>query len=187
MPVDRRELIQILGAGIAAAPTAAAQHVHRPGAKAWESYAPRALTSAEYANVDRLSDILLPADESSPGAHDAGVARYIDIVLLYGDKTVLSQWKAGLEAVNALAKSKYGREFDQLTRSDQTGALEALARNESHPETDAEKFFVALKRLAIEAYYMSAAGEQSLGYKGNTAVASFPGCAHPAHTGGNSA
>jgi hypothetical protein len=56
-----------------------------------------------------------------------------------------------------------------------------MAANESKPATPLETFFSELKSIAIEAFYLSAAGRQSLGYKGNTAVVNFRGCTHPEH------
>lgn len=187
MSVDRRELIQILGAGLATAPAIAAQNAAQNGAQHQHgtparvpavAYAPRALTAAQFKVVETLVDILLPADEASPGAREAGVARYIDIVLLYGTKPNLETWNAGISAVEAAADTAHGRAFTLLALKDQTDILRTMARNELHPETELERFFVALKTLAIEAYYLSEAGKQSLGYKGDTAIANFPGCTH---------
>lgn len=184
MPVDRRELIQILGVGLSATSAGVAQHQHgvadarkKPAA----AYVPRALTEAEYATVDKLTEILLPTDEMSAGAHQAGVARYVDIVLLYGPRDTLAAWQSGIRAVDSAATTRYERPFDQLAADEQTAIMQVMAKNESNPATELEQFFLVLKRLAMEAYYHSAPGKQSLGYKGDTAVASFPGCTHAAH------
>jgi hypothetical protein len=58
-----------------------------------------------------------------------------------------------------------------------------MAANETNPVTSLDRFFVAVKELAIEAFYLSAVGKKSLGYKGDTAVSDFPGCTHPEHKG----
>ena len=181
MAVERRSLIQILGAGLTAAQLEA-QHSHGTSAKAAvTTYAPRALTPAEYQVVDRLAEMILPADESSPGAHDAAVARYIDIVLLYGRKETLASWKSGVESVETVAREKHGRAFGDLATGEQVSLVRAMAVNETNPVTSLEWFFVTVKELAIEAFYLSAAGKKSLGYKGDTAVSDFPGCTHPEH------
>jgi hypothetical protein len=140
------------------------------------SYTPRALTAAEYRVVDILADVILPADETSPGAHDAGVARYIDIVLRYGDKATLASWQRGVQAVDAAAREAHGRPFSEITREQQTGIVGMMAANEANAVTQLERFFEAMKRLALEAFYLSSAGKQSLGYKGDRAIARFPGC-----------
>lgn len=182
MPVDRRELIQILGVGLSTSSAGAAQHIHSASDAAKKAaYVPRALTQAEYVTVDKLTEILLPTDEMSPGAHEAGVARYMDIVLLYGEKRTLATWKSGIAAVDSAATAKHGRPFSQLAAGEQTGIMQLMAKNENNPATELEQFFLPFKRLAIEAYYLSSQGKQSLGYKGDTAVASFPGCTHDTH------
>lgn len=182
MAVERRSLIQILGAGLTATQLDA-QHSHSASAKATVPYAPRALSPAEYRVVDRLAEMILPADESSPGAHDAAVARYIDIVLLYGRKETLASWKSGVESVETIAREKHGRAFGDLATDEQMSLVRAIAVNEMNPTTSLERFFVTVKELAIEAFYLSAAGKKSLGYKGDTAVSEFPGCTHPEHKG----
>ena len=131
--------------------------------------------------VDKLVDLILPADETSAGAHDAGVARYIDIVLLYGDKATLASWQSGVKSVDEAAKSAHGRPFNEITAEEQTGILRTMAANETNPVAPLETFFAAVKRLAIEAFYLSPAGRQSLGYKGDTAIVRFPGCTEPEH------
>lgn len=168
MTVERRSLIKILGAGLATPGAAIGQQQHE--------YTPRALTAAEYRVVDKLVDLILPADETSPGAHDAGVSRYIDIVLLYGDKATLTLWQSGVKSVEAAAKEAHGRPFHEITPEQQTAIVRTMAANEANPVTALETFFAVVKRLAIEAFYLSPAGKQSLGYKGDTAIARFPGC-----------
>jgi hypothetical protein len=182
MDVERRSLIQILGAGLATSGTGFGQHSHAKGsAAAAGNYTPRALTAAEYRVVDILTELILPADGTSPGAHDAGVARYIDIVLLYGDKATLGLWRDGVKFVDAAAREAHGHTFSEITPEQQTGIVRTMAANETNPTTQLEKFFVAVKRLAIEAFYLSSAGRQSLGYKGDRAIVSFPGCQDKEH------
>jgi hypothetical protein len=181
--MERRNLIKILGAGLGAPVAGISQqrHEHASPGTAAETYRPRALTAEEYRVVDNLVDLILPADEASPGARDAGVARYIDIVLLYGDKATLALWRSGVKSVEGAAQEAFGRPFNELTSPQRTDILRKMAANETNPVTDLELFFDAVKRLAIEAFYLSAAGKQSLGYKGDTAIARFPGCTEPEH------
>lgn len=180
--MERRSLIQILGAGLASGTVSGQDHhTHGSAKNTIASYTPRALTAAEYRTVDQLVEVILPADETSPGAHDAGVARYIDIVLLYGDKAVLNSWQSGVKAVDGAAQETYGSSFHAIKPDQRIAIVARMAANEANPTTQLERFFEPLKRLAIEAYYLSSAGKQSLGYKGDTAIARFVGCTHPEH------
>ena len=62
-----------------------AQHVHESGGAA-KAAAQRArtsrsrLTAHEYATLQRLSDLIIPADEHSQGALEAGAADFIDFL-----------------------------------------------------------------------------------------------------------
>lgn len=179
MPVDRRELFKIVGAGLVAQ-DASAQHEHRPPAAKPGDYAPRALSVDEYAILQRLLEVLLPADENSPSAREAGAGRYIDTTLKYADEKLRQTWTSGLNAIDQVARTA-GQPFIKMDSAAATEILLRIASNESHPETGAEKFFVVFKRAAIDAYYLSDAGRKSLGYVGDTAIRVFPGCTHPEH------
>jgi hypothetical protein len=175
MAIERRSLFQILGAGLASSQAGIGQ--------AAVTYMPRALTPAEYRVVDHLVDVILPADETSPGAHEAGVARYIDIVLLYGDKATLASWQSGVKAVDAAAREAHARSFIEITGEQRTGIVRMMAANETNPVTQLERFFETVKRLAVEAFYLSTTGKQSLGYKGDAAILRFSGCTDHEHKG----
>jgi hypothetical protein len=181
MSVDRRELFRIIGAGVATSATAAAQHAHPAAAvaaAAQPAYTPRALSPDQYASLERLLEVLLPADEASPSARDSGAARFIDTTLHYGDERTRALWKSGLEAID---KESGNRLYGELDIPVATEILARIAESEDRPGTEATRFFVVFKQTAIQAYYQSEAGRRSLGYKGDTAIREFPGCTHQEH------
>jgi hypothetical protein len=179
MAVDRRETFILLGAGVLASRLEAAQqHLHalrdRSGA-----YQRQFFTEQEHELVDRVAEMILPADEHSPGAHEARVADYIDLVAAHSSRQVQEQWRARLAAFEELARVEGGRAFVELDPSKQAQVLDIAARGESRPSTPAEHFFVAMKRMTLVAYYTSQIGLlRELGYRGNQVRASFPGCRH---------
>ena len=70
--VTRRELLQRLAAAIAAAgaldPVAAREaHLAVQQAAAGGKYAPKALSGHEFRTLERLTDLIVPAEESRPG------------------------------------------------------------------------------------------------------------------------
>jgi len=82
---SRRDLLKQIGAAVSLAgmgqallPAQEVQHVHQALAqdKAVQKgkYQPKALTAHEYATLQRLSDLIIPADEHSKGALEAGAA-----------------------------------------------------------------------------------------------------------------
>ncbi|MCP5112528.1 MAG: gluconate 2-dehydrogenase subunit 3 family protein [bacterium] len=132
--------------------------------------------------LDRLSEIIIPADERSPGAREAKVTLFIDVMVSDGGKALQRQWTAGLEAVDEEAARQHGRPFLELTSGEQESVIARMARNERRPANELERFFVRLKRMTVDGYYTSKIGiHQDLEYKGNTAISEFPGCTHAEH------
>src|SRR5215813_3343561 len=79
---SRRDLLARLAAGVSLVTAADAQHVHESVAqeKTGGAYKPKVLTAHEYATLQRLSDLIIPADDRSPGALAAGAADFIDFL-----------------------------------------------------------------------------------------------------------
>jgi hypothetical protein len=177
--LTRREALR-LAAGAAAAPLA--PRVASSPAAAVSPGTGRFFGAAELALLDELTELILPADEHSGGARAAGVARYIDARLAGYDpelpplREARERWKAGLAAVDALARQAGGVPFLELAGAQRVALLERLAAREQAPETEAERFFGELKRWTARGYYTSRVGiHDELGYKGNTLLAEFVG------------
>lgn len=61
------------------------------GAYAWEFF-----TAAEVETMNVLADMIIPPDERSGGATDAGTVEYVDFVLSVSDDATQLMWRAGL-------------------------------------------------------------------------------------------
>jgi Gluconate 2-dehydrogenase subunit 3 len=165
--LNRRDLFKALTA-------AAFTTLQLPAA---EPGAPLFFTKDEFALLDVLTDLMIPTDDHSPGAHDAGVAPYIDRTVaeafLAEDKT---SWRKGLAAMDQFSDSTCQCPFLKASKQQQTEMLSKLAANEQHPKTDAEKFFTQLKQTTAFAYYSSSIGiHQDINYKGNVLLDQFVG------------
>ena len=142
-----------------------------------EPGAPLFFTKDEFALLDTLTDLLIPTDDHSPGAREAGVAPYIDRrvaeAFLAKDK---DSWRKGLAAINDLSESTCQCSFLKATKQQQTDMLTKVAAKEHHPETEPEKFFTQLKQTTAFAYYSSSIGiHQDIEYKGNVLLEQFVG------------
>jgi hypothetical protein len=187
MSLDRREFFVILGACSGGFAELFAQHhdaaLHT--AIDFDSYKPRALTVAQYRLLDTLSEILLPADDSGPGAHDAHVNYYLDVMLYYSTPAKQESWRRGIESFNRLAAEQVHRDFASCSPAEQVRLVSAVAANEMSPSTELEHFFVEWKETTITAFYLSdLVQREHLGYTGNTAIPEFKGCPHhdPSHS-----
>jgi hypothetical protein len=142
-----------------------------------EPGAPLFFTKDEFALLDALTDLIIPTDEHSPGAHEAGVAAFIDKrtaeAFLAENK---ESWRKGLAAINDLSQSTCQCAFLKASREQQTDMLAKLAAKEHDPKTEPEKFFTQLKQTTAFGYYSSSIGiHQEINYKGNVLLEQFVG------------
>src|SRR5881392_1307595 len=127
------------------------------------------LTAAEYALLDELTELIIPADDHSPGARAAEVARYIDGRLAESPEPEWQAlWRSGLEAVDGLSRELNGKSFVDATPDQRVAVLTRMAAHESDPKTAPERFFQELKRWTVRGYYTSKIGiHDDQEYKGN--------------------
>jgi hypothetical protein len=192
--LSRRDALKGLtvGAGVIASlpvlgSTAAAQdhqHMHTATQTA-ASAKPQPLkffTPEENRTVIEMSERIIPADDSSPGAKAARVNEYIDLIVSESPDAVKQTWRDGLAAVNKMSGDKFSKPFADASAEQQVELLKAISKNERNPQTVEEKFFRTIKNATIDGYYTTEIGiKQELKYKGNSYLKEFVGCTHPEH------
>jgi gluconate 2-dehydrogenase gamma chain len=183
---SRRDLLRRIGGAMSLAaagemrlPAQEAQHVHQAVAadKAAQKgpYQPKALNAHEYATLERLSGLILPADEHSPGAVEAGAAAFIDFLCAASDE-MLAIYSGGIAWLDdAMRRRADGKDFLGAAAAEQTALLDLIAwrKNQSPELNPGIYFFTWARRMVADAYYTSPIGFKELGYMGNTAMASF--------------
>lgn len=98
----------------------------------------KVLTPAQYQTVDALVEALIPRDERSPGAREARVADYIDLLLAEADAPLRTQWLAGLAALDAEAVTRFQAPLVRLRDEQMTALLTDISRYETvEPKADA--------------------------------------------------
>src|SRR3982074_1623612 len=113
--IERREVLRILGTAAAAAQflgfskwAFACGHVGNAALQIKPAiYHPQFFSPAEYATVERLVEIIIPAD-GTPGAKEAGVAEFIDFMVAH-DPEQQQPFRAGLVWLNSNAERSFGR------------------------------------------------------------------------------
>jgi gluconate 2-dehydrogenase gamma chain len=164
--LNRRDLLKAL--------TATAVALQLPAA---EPNAPLFFTKDEFALLDALTEMIVPADDHSPGAHEAGVAAYIDrtVAEAFASEEKTS-WRKGLATINELSTSLNGKPFLQATKQQQVALLTKIAAAEKDPKTEGERFFTQLKQTTAFTYYSSKIGiHEEMNYKGNVLLTQFVG------------
>ena len=167
--LTRRELIQITAVATVAA--AGAERGLAGGS------APKFFSPEEFAMLEELTELIIPADDHSPGARAAGVAAYLDRRLTeFIEDERKRQWHEGLKRIDAVSHELNGRSFMQAALDQRVAVLAHIAKNEENPQTAEERFFVELKYSTADAYYSSKIGiHQELEYKGNVLLPEFVG------------
>jgi Gluconate 2-dehydrogenase subunit 3 len=180
--VSRRVALKAFGSAAAAVPLLPL--LSREGAlvfgaiqKTRAAAAPKALSRAQFATLEALVEAIIPADERSPGAREARVADYVDLLLSETGDPQKQQWIDGLAALDAEAASRFSQPFARLSGPDTETLLTDISRNELSPQTPLEKFFVTTKNATIHGYYTSEIGiHKELRYQGNQPLPEFVGC-----------
>jgi Gluconate 2-dehydrogenase subunit 3 len=135
------------------------------------AYTLQFFTEEESRLLDQLMEMIIPADDHSPGAHEAETNLFADLIVATSNAAVKKQWKDGIQAIR-----------EEAAGSSLAEALRGAAVNEENPKTDLERFFVFLKQMTVNGYYTSATGiHKEMEYVGNTYLAAFPECTHPEH------
>jgi hypothetical protein len=176
--LTRREVLQRLALTIAAAGAIdplAAQEAHHAvqAASAAGRYSPKALSAQEYTTLDRLTDLVVPAEANSPGASECGVAAWID-TLLNVNEELKERYTKGLAWLDAAMQERGTADFVSATPEQQTALLDLIAyrRNRSEALNPGIDFFILARRMTVDGYYTSPAGSRDV-YKGNTPQAAF--------------
>lgn len=174
--IDRRKLLQLASAGVLAGnlPILDAQTCsnsnHAAGGEV-KPYTVQFFKPEEMALLDRAMEAILPADDHSPGAHEALVPLFADLIVSNSPVDVKEDWRSGLQLLAA-----------ELKTSSLDDWLARTAANERNPRTVLDLFFVKLKQMTVEGYYTSRIGiHQELHYQGNTYQTEFKGCTHAEH------
>lgn len=184
--VSRRDALKIaVGVGAATVLPLVPAEVVEAAQKAAAAARPGALkffTPAQHKTVDALTEVIIPADERSPGARAARVADYLDVVLSESSDAAKQAWRDGLAALDAASTTLFAKPFAAVTVDEQVALVTEAAKNEANPTTPLERFFREAKARTIFGYYTSEIGiHQELKYKGNQFLPEFVGCDHPEH------
>jgi gluconate 2-dehydrogenase gamma chain len=184
--IERREILRILAvaAGVATFPgfskwTFACSHIGHPLAQIKPTvYRPVFFSAPEYALVERLTDLIIPADDT-PGARDAGVSEFVDLMVAR-DQELHRDFRAGLSWLNMRSHKTWSKAFVMLNPDQQTTLLEALAYRKKFRAGDepGRKFFNLVREYTVMGFYTSEIGLKELDFPGLKFYAESPACPH---------
>jgi gluconate 2-dehydrogenase gamma chain len=150
--MQRRELLRVLGGATALAllPVEAVA--------AWTRVASgRAvadgLSDGHLALVGAIADTIIPRTDT-PGATDVGVPAFVNVIVgeNYAEQT-RTAFIAGLDAIDAYAKSSAGSAFVELAPADRASFVESIENGER--SSDPGRTYWRLKGLVVHGYFTS--------------------------------
>jgi hypothetical protein len=180
--LNRREILKgvVTGAGAVAAPAAAPGQQHHgaeqaaasPAATGWK---PLLFDAHQNETVIMLSELIIPSTDT-PGAKEARVNEYIDLILHDGPPERRNRFLAGLAWLDGHAIRQHAKPFVRITEDQQVAILRSLDAAEGTALKPGADFFTDIKRLTVAGYYTTKIGIDELN-KGGRVPATF-GCTH---------
>src|SRR5712664_1087899 len=182
--MKRRDAVQLLAvAPLTAAFRWAPESVREASARARDAlargapYEPKQFTPHEWDTVRVLVDLIIPKDERSGSATEAGVPEFMDF-MLGDDPELQTPVRGGLAWLDHECDDRYGKTFVACTAAERGAVLDAVAwPAKAKPEHAAGvELFNRFRDLTAAGSFSRRAGVQELRYVGNTFVAEWKGC-----------
>ncbi len=126
-------------------------------------------TEEEYQMVEVLADIIIPADEESGSATDAGVPDFIEFMMKdYPPFQV--PMRGGLMWLNSECRKRFGNKFLECSEDEKMEMIDLIAWPDDADEEMlyGVRFFNRMRDLTATGFFTSEMGVEYLGYEGNT-------------------
>ena len=181
--ISRRSALQLLTSAPAAAMVwtpAEAEQAHEHAAQAVKQAVPykrKFFTAHEYAAVVILVDLIIPKDERSGSATDAGVPQFMDFMMVDQPRRQVAM-RGGLALIDRLSESRFGKRFVTLTDGQRRSLLDEIAYT-SNPDRGLSHeiaFFNSFRDLTAGGFWSTKMGVADLQYQGNRFVDEWNGC-----------
>lgn len=182
--MDRRAALRLLAvAPLATAFRWAPEAVRVAGARAAVArecgtpVAPTFFTAHEWATVRLLADLIIPKDERSGSAGDAGVPEFMDF-MCDDDPELGGPLRGGLAWLDHACDDRFNTTFVAASAAQRAALLDDIAwPARAQPAYAAGvAFFNSFRDLTASGFFSSRLGVQDLRYVGNTFVAEWRGC-----------
>ena len=190
--VRRRDIFHIIGSVPVAAVAAGTAIAQQPGAEAHNAHsapngkAPfqrKTFDDHQWKTVRVLSDLIIPADQRSGSATQAGVPECIDDWIAFrteqdGNTRLQAEIIGGLTWLDRESNRLFSEDFADAAPAQQKQILDRIAWPGRAAKEDRPwvVFFDRFRDLVVSGFFSSKIGIHDLPYLGNTAVAEWKGC-----------
>ena len=185
--INRREVLQLLASAPVAAgfawTEAEASHAHRlaqaarDAAQAGTAFTPKFFTPHEYETVRVLVDLIIPRDERSGSATDAGVPEFMDFIVA-DQPARQTAMRGGLAWLDVECQKRFDKTFLDCAAAQRTAVLDDIAwpQRVKPALSHGTAFFSSFRDLTATGFWTTKMGIEDLQYLGNKYVAEWKGC-----------
>lgn len=184
--ISRRSMLELVVLGtLATACNGAERTASSVGSKAGAdtaraatgAFQPTVFTRHEWDTVNVLVDIIIPRDERSGSATDAGVPEFMDRMLVMYPEDALPI-RGGLAWLDHECADRFGKPFVQCTTSERSAVLDDIAwpRRAKPQFSQGVAFFNRFRDLTASGFFSTKMGVADLQYQGNAYVPQWTGC-----------
>lgn len=190
--VSRRDLFHIIGSvpvltAVAAPGLSLAANVAKKtdahAAATKGSYTRKTFDDHQWQTVHVLCDLIIPADERSGSASDAGVPEFLDDWIAFrteqdGNQNFQAEMLGGLMWLDRESNRLCQKDFAAASADNQKQLLDRIAYDKKVAPSDVQgaAFFRQFRSLTVSGFFSSKMGVADLPYLGNVAVAEWKGC-----------
>jgi hypothetical protein len=142
-----------------------------------------------FLNAQQNETLIALAERIVPGSTKAQVNRFLDLLLSVDQREHQEKFAESLAAFDAEARKQFGEGFPSLSDQQKDSLLTKAAAGPANVhgsdphaverQSPLHKHFENLKGWVSGAYYSSEMGMRELGWTGDYAYETFPGCEHP--------
>lgn len=147
-------------------------------AETTSAYLRKVFNNHEWETVKVLSDLVIPADDRSSSASQAGVPAFIDDWLNFKGGELKAEILGGLTWLDLESNRQFGHNFVDCSTSQQKKLLDRIAYPDKAAPEDSNyaAFFSHLRDLVVAGFFSSEEGIKDLPYLGNKVVPVWKGC-----------
>jgi glucoside 3-dehydrogenase (cytochrome c) hitch-hiker subunit len=149
------------------------------------NWKPAFLNPEQNETLIALGEVIIPTTDT-PGAKEALVNRFLDLLLSVQPAAFQQQFVSALEYIDSESQKEFGANFRSLTLDDQVSLLTQWAyprqpawwmQRQEKPDPGQEHFS-HLKMMIATGYYGSEIGQKELGWDGEFTHGPYEGCEH---------
>ena len=147
-------------------------------------FVPKFFTTSEFRLVNVLADIIIPKDERSGSATDAGVPEFMDFMMIDQPARQVAM-RGGLAWLDLECQKRFDKTFLNCAEAERNAVLDDIAWP-ARPSTGSGQgpgglshgvaFFTSFRDLTASGFWTTRMGIDDLQYLGNRSVAQWRGC-----------